>query len=328
MANTLYQLITSQDPKLRQWREDIFEKEFQEVGYWRMFLDKIDGTIDHQISDPAARWTVETFQSLYIACWVHFPVEKGTYMIELRGCSPEAQAAVQSAIKTQLYVRSLGSSHLSCQGSSASQGWAFLKGYHELLVQYETQTGPSLLLKCEGHTTGPGSVIPHLRSWMVKNFSGAGRTASAKLQAAAAGSLADVITPRAAENFSPAYQELLNMLGLSGRQTTIREVLMQLEKLLLPNRQGLSFNPYNTDQELGQRLNALVGDAKTFMVLKDLRKVTLPMMQDLEKIAARLMSHPAGTVSDQVFQEVRVTPKELDESLQYHQLDQYHARAA
>jgi hypothetical protein len=90
-------------------------------------------------------------------------------------------------------LQSRPSSHLSGKGASAHEGWHFLRGYEELLLQIEGEnTGsPYLMLKCEVHPLEPGfslSTILHGLSWAVKEITVAGMTASPELNQLSANS--------------------------------------------------------------------------------------------------------------------------------------------
>jgi hypothetical protein len=72
----------------------------------------------------AQQWQLPTFQALYVACWLHHPVEKGTYLIDLSGV-PVGQMAILNAAYQQ-HLSGRRSSHLSGAGRSAGAGWEFL----------------------------------------------------------------------------------------------------------------------------------------------------------------------------------------------------------
>lgn len=88
-----------------------------------------------KILNQETKWSVKDFQALYIACWMYKPVVKGSYMLKL---PEESEGNVRKAYKKKLDSR--WTSHLHgpvTKGANASKNWRFLKGYHELLVQYE-----------------------------------------------------------------------------------------------------------------------------------------------------------------------------------------------
>ena len=142
-------------PTAQKMVQSVFGPAFQTPHGWANFLDRHIPMRDVEIllRRSPGFWNRENFQALYAACWIFHPVEKGSYMIQL---GAQEYANVKGA-----YERLLGSgdlqarisSHLSKKGASAHEGWAFLQGYGELLVQIEgEQTGaPYLFLKCEGH---------------------------------------------------------------------------------------------------------------------------------------------------------------------------------
>jgi hypothetical protein len=212
----------------RKHLKGVFCEPFQTVAGWDKALAPIPGgDVEILLDRRGAWWTRECFQALYVACWIFHPVEKGSYMIQL---SPQRLANVREAYDRLLASGDLTariSSHLSKEGASAHKGWAFLKGYEELLVQIEGEgTGsPYLFLKCEGHAlTGFGlSTILHGASWVKKSLTGSGATANPALKRLA-GNTANV-EARAAENFSTSYKKVLKRLGLSGKMVTVGEML-------------------------------------------------------------------------------------------------------
>lgn len=80
---------------------------------------------------PSCGWTASDFHALYIACWIFYPVEKGTFMIPL---TAQQRKNVKSGYQN---LDPRWTSPLHKHGRSAAKGWKFLKGYGELLVQME-----------------------------------------------------------------------------------------------------------------------------------------------------------------------------------------------
>ncbi|SHE67128.1 hypothetical protein SAMN04487965_0399 [Microbulbifer donghaiensis] len=212
ISQFLYLLIESD------FSRRLFGPDFQSYGDFCTYFD----THFHQQHDIHSvwkskgqnrhAWSVADFQALYVACWIYKPMEKGTYF--LRMTSSEA-ASVRTGFE-KLPTRK--SSHLSKSGRSAHSGWKFLVGYEELLVQWqETNDRTYLMLKAEGHTTGIGSLYPHLKSWNHKRKTGAGLQANADLNRLAT-SIHTPIIARGAENFSNAYKAFLKDLGKKRRE--------------------------------------------------------------------------------------------------------------
>lgn len=168
------------------------------------------------------------FQALFVACWLYKPMEKGTYF--LRMTSTESQAVKKAFEK----LPTRKSSHLDGKGRSAHKGFAFLKGYEELLVQWVPTEGRSyVMLKCEGHTTGLGSLYPHLKSWNHKRKTGAGLVANPTLNDVAKKN--NPIIERGAENFSNEYKTFLKSLNeqsgakkMQKATTSVRDMLSVL----------------------------------------------------------------------------------------------------
>lgn len=191
----------------------IFSPQFQTAWQWKTyFRERFGHPIPSvtRILGQADGLRTEDFHALYIACWLHFPVAKGSYMIRL---SPAQRVQVKRGYE-RLGLRV--SSHFEGHGRSAARGWAFLTGYDELLVQMEgggkNAPGPVsyLFLKCEGHTVYH---VGHFTSWLYKIKHGTGKVASPQLEALAANHSFG-ITPRAAENFDNSYLRLLRDSGV------------------------------------------------------------------------------------------------------------------
>ena len=162
----------------------------------------------------------ERLQAIYIACWITFPIEKGTFMVSLQGGE---LAKVNSMVAT---LPGRGSSHLEgwALGGAYSAGgktFNFAEGYDELLVQVHRN---ELLLKMEGHQVG----LAHIKSYFHKAATGAGLTASDQLHAMATGGVYGV-TARAAENFGKSYEALVKAVGFgNSRMVTVPQLLTKL----------------------------------------------------------------------------------------------------
>jgi hypothetical protein len=168
MDDRLIDRIANSNPVL----ETVFEKGFQTPAGWRSYLDdNLPGGAFGTLTKLSTLSPAQAFQALYVACWIYRPVEKGSYMIPL--LSVHAPLVGQAMEK----LPSRWSSHLSeTNPHSAGAGYAFLKGYSELLVQLEVDPGtkaPYLFLKTEGH--GAMS-FAHVASFIAKTFGGEGLT--------------------------------------------------------------------------------------------------------------------------------------------------------
>ena len=301
---------------------EVFCDDFQSPAGWGRMLDNMPGrNVDTLMNRKGAWWTRECFQALYVACWIHHPVEKGSYMIQL---TPTHYANVKDAYVQLLQSGGLQariSSHLSKKGASAHEGWNFLKGYGELLVQIEGETtnAPYLFLKCEGHALESGlsfSTIMHGASWVVKEITGSGVTASEALKQWA--SFSATIEGRAAENFSNDYKKLLKQLSLSGSRITVDQVIEALHKKAGFNH-GIPDNLKRNTTMLGQ---AMLGPGGFIALFKRQRTVLKQKGVDFDdkiekelKGLAERMVDTSTPHSVQHFNEIRVTPADLDASL-------------
>jgi len=300
----------------------VFEDDFQVPAGWSGMLDNLPGgRVENLLNRKGAWWTRQCFQALYVACWIHHPVEKGSYMIQL---SPTHHQNVKDAY-TQLLrsgaLQSRISSHLSKTGASAHEGWSFLKGYGELLIQIEGEAtnAPALFLKCEGHALESGvslSTVKHLASWVKKSMTGSGQTASQALNQWA--TYSSVIEGRAAENFSKSYEKLLKQLGLSSRRTTVEEMMEALVRKAGFNR-GLPDQLKRNTTALGRAMLGSQGYIAVFKSLTaELKKKGVDFDEKAEKELTGLAERMVATATsheEQHYNEIRVTPAEVDLSL-------------
>jgi hypothetical protein len=300
---------------------DVFGPGFQTGRGWTDFLDRNIPMGDVQIllNRTPGFWTRESFQALYIACWVFHPVEKGSYMIQL---NPAQEANVNGAYQALLRsgeLQSRISSHLGKRGASAHEGWAFLQGYGELLVQMEgPPTGPKyLFLKCEGHPlSGAISSLKHGMSWVVKSVTGSGQTASPALNNLAKSST--TVEGRAAENFSKTFKKVHKKLGLSGKEVTVGEVVNGLwKKCGFPNPLP---SPVTLDTHtlgramLGPHGIIAVFEKQSATLKKAKIEFTAELKEELTELAHRMVD-AAITHPQQHYHEIRVTPAELTQAL-------------
>lgn len=317
MQGQIAQLVSSTAEADRDVVKAVFGEEFQTMGQWRQFLrGRLNDTVSAMLQAPGPRWSVQSFHALYIACWIHHPVEKGTFMLNLASLNPGRQKTVRDAYDKHCTSRK--SSHLSGSGRSASKGWKFLNGYEELLVQYELTIGvPYLLLKAEGHTTGVSGIIPHLQSWNHKRKHGVGLEASPFLNALA--STNPLLEARAAENYDKAYEKLLEkVLKLKGRMTTVREVVPVLFQKSGYSNRATGHYAGLTNRQLGAELTRYC-DATTMVGAGGVRyraggAITGDMIQSLRDIAKSL-NDDGDTQTERVYREIRLTPVDADHSL-------------
>jgi hypothetical protein len=309
----------------------LFEPPFHLASGW---IDLFEGRLSGGATGVLGRMTrevgaAEPFQSLFIACWMHHPVEKGSYMI------PIPRHLVEGVRSSANGLSGRWSSHLS--GSlqrSAGANYRFLKGYSELLVQIETDRVtqvPYLFLKTEGH--GAFS-LAHLSSFVTKVRTGAGNTQSEALNRLASHPEWG-ITPRAAENFSKGYEGLLGNVGLKGKVIDAAQAIPAIcEKLA---RKVALENASVWNQWLAKQAADPGATPTNVGLAKLITSVLLPTLErhkgvegkhlsalraardDLARIARALEDDVEGvpdTYVPRFFGEVRVTADTLDRTLQ------------
>jgi hypothetical protein len=309
-------------PLAQRHLREVFCDDFQTPPGWSRMLDNMPGrSVDGLLKRRGAWWTRECFQALYVACWIHHPVEKGSYMLQL---APEQYAVVKDAYLQCLKSGALQariSSHLSKKGASAHEGWNFLKGYGELLVQVEGEanSAPYLFLKCEGHALESGlslSTILHGASWVMKEVTGSGATASEALKKWA--SFSPTVEGRAAENFSNDYKKLLKQLGLSGTKISVDQVVEALHRKA-GFTHGIPDRLKRNTSELGQAMLGPQGYIALFRRQKLVLKKNGVDFDDkaegeLKGLATR-MNATTTPHQTQHYNEVRMTSTDLDASL-------------
>lgn len=289
----------------------IFEAEFQTYDKFCKYLSKYFGA-GNSVSvhtllkhTPPKTFKADYFQALYVACWLYKPMEKGTYFLRMTHSEAEN---VKKAFE-QLPTRK--SSHLDGKGRSAHKGFAFLKGYEELLVQWVlTNERTYLLLKCEGHTTGIGGIVPHMQSWNHKRKHGVGLMSNPQLNALATQANSHIIE-RGAENFSKDYEAFLNQVGklrgikkLDKATTSVRDMLVALNADDKWKRA--------TNLEVQTELNTLVnGPDKIFGVT-----LTQGTKEQFKRFAQLIGWENRPTkVYDRYFEEVHVNPDQLSNAI-------------
>jgi hypothetical protein len=132
MNGEIDNLIVSKVPTDVAQVQSVFGPNFRNIGAWRSFLrSTLNDNVTSQLSAPEMRWNEKSFQASFVACWMHHPVEKGSFMIDLSAVPPPQRSTIESAMKKHCSGRK--SSHLSGSGRSATNDWEFLNGYKELL---------------------------------------------------------------------------------------------------------------------------------------------------------------------------------------------------
>jgi hypothetical protein len=321
MNGQIADFIRSQDNMDVDLKRQVFSARFQDIGDWRTFLrTHLNSDVSSRLKAPTSTWRVESFHALFIACWIHHPTEKGSYMIDLASLSNGQRAEVNTAFESICTSRK--SSHLGGSGRSASKGWDFLRGYKELLVQNDSIKGrPYLFLKTEGHTTGISGVVPHLKSYLHKRKTGEGLQSSPFL-AQMAVNAPGLIEPRAAENYSKGYEALLKKLKLKGRTLTTRDMAEALFKATgyRPNGNAdvSTFVMVSSNQQLGNAISAYC-DAATLVGARGVEyrangMINGDMIRDLREVARSLVDDGA-THRDRVHREIIATPAEIDASV-------------
>lgn len=229
LANALYHKKFV-DGEFTQSTEAIFGENFRSHTQWQTFLSHNFGASASKIDtciDKSKGWFTpeQFFQTLFVACWIYQPLEKGSYMIDF---SYEQMDKICDKYFSKLKERK--SSHLEGNNArSAGQGFNFLEGYHELLVQIPDTSSRSFMLKAEGHGA---LTVKHALGYFKKLRTGAGETANPSLSNLARHHQRFGIADRKAENYSKTYKSLIRYLELStSRETvTFQEVLVAILK--------------------------------------------------------------------------------------------------
>jgi hypothetical protein len=157
----------------------VFGGDFRNHTQWLTFICHNFGSkecdIDTCISKSANWFTPEEFfQALFVACWIYQPLEKGSYIIDF---TDQQIKAINDKYFSKLKQRK--SSHLEGSNArSAGQGFSFLKGYEELLIQIPETSPSSLMLKAEGHSA---MTVAHALGYFKKKKTGTGETANPNL---------------------------------------------------------------------------------------------------------------------------------------------------
>ena len=324
--------------------QSIFASDFKTPSDWQRFI-RNHFKLPPKIKNLCPLWQSPTpmnnqlaFQALFIASWVVFPFEKGSFMLRLD------QDVFELAKASLAHLDKRISSHLSKKGWSAALGFNFLIGYQELLIQVEDDL---LFLKPEGHPLkGFKNTLIHFYSWGVKSVTGAGITANPSLQILAKNG--GIITPRAAENYSKAYQSLLAYMKLTGTLITIRAVAEALlgtsyqKALKYQNKRPtiranwlkrfLKINPYFhtlrnypnhstlgthlTNATLINTLQNIIGFAKDELPqISQFKQLVLAAEEDIKQICKSLKKDTEYTGGLRYFEEVRLSQQDIDEGL-------------
>lgn len=285
---------------------NIFTQNFRIKANTVQFVNaRIQGTFANQMTNPYAQWNIHTFHALFVASWIYHPTEKGTYFISC----PNNKQAVANACEAHLKKRI--SSHLSGKAYSAAQGWGFLNGYNELLVQVEGNIGnPTLMLKAEGHTMG----LAHLKSQLVKSKTGAGLTVSEKFHAVAQAS--QNMESRAAENFDKEFNNLLKILyprrlGYTRRNLKTVDIVRELFQ---QTGHFAQIPPNPTNQQLADAIDVFRMSGR---LLKG-KNFSQGLLNELYSLSASLKApiRRNEAASANVFKEVHINSAQLANSFQ------------
>lgn len=340
MNGSIAELMASKIDDDRKACKEIFGPGFQTGNQVIYFLEKnlIGKTVSNHLKSEPKSWTVESFQALYIACWIHHPLEKGTFMIPLENKYELNVYRTDTRDKVPTRI----SSHLSGKGQSAHRNWNFLNGYRELLIQFEdlsiNKDSPHMMLKAEGHTTNLSQIPKHTLSYIAKIFSGAGRMASPALHNYAEKNYW-MVELRAAENYAKGYESILKQLGLRRNMITVREFM----KALFIKANWYPYcrwddNKYKNEsnQKLGHALRLYIASYRTTMlstikpnntISQNVRSISPPYLMavhdfkisnkslfELEKLADSMIKD-AEITTNRSYREVIASPQEIDKSV-------------
>lgn len=320
------------NPQARKEVDSVFCERFRKAQGWLDYLEESipGGSVERMLDgpDPLSR---QQLQALFVACWIYHPTEKGAYMVKLspaqgskvRGSNTDStQPAPAANAPSDLQTRR--SSHLSVAGAgptgySAHKGWSFLMGYSELLVQNEGDPQkPYLFLKCEGAPmSGLANTVEHGVDWAYKSFTGHGKCYSPALHNLAKDH-PGLIDLRAAENFSKAFERLIQQLGLKGGTlVTVSQVVNAIYHLC--HGQPLAEQILSDTRALAARMLGPRGLLVDFKLNKELlRRKGVTYDEKAEKelnMLADYMSKCPESHPNQHYREVRVSPHHLTDSL-------------
>jgi hypothetical protein len=157
----------------------------------------------------------------------------------------------------------------------------------------------------------------HGLSWAVKEVTGAGMTASPELNQLSKSS--SNVEQRAAENFSKSYKKLLKSLKLKGKNVTIIDVVEQLHQKA-GFRHGIPASVKANTHGLGRAMLGPSGYIALFkrqsaVLKKNGVKFNSAIEKELVDVANRMVA-TAVAHPQQHFNEVRVSPTELNSSIQ------------
>lgn len=353
----MYEGLTNLAGAIKNGRADVqivFAQGFKTKQDWLYFIQSRFGsppTLENLVPLWEAKDTQSrrrAFQALFIACWVVFPFEKGSFLISLTPNIFEKAKAGLGDLDERI------SSHLSKKGYSAHQGFNFLNGYKELLIQIEEDD--RLFLKAEGHPmSGLKDTIAHGTSWVVKSVTGSGKTANPDLHNLAKVDVdARIITPRAAENYSNHYKQLLKKMNLKGTLITMHRALEAMlnisyekaKKYETPQKPLISvwirrFVPINArfrniqfrraamttivdtsihNEDLIELLQQMILFAERDLPDKcEFRKILLAAKEDLKSMMDYLEKDSDKLGGKRFFEEVRLTQESIENGLKVFQ---------
>jgi hypothetical protein len=330
MLRTLAEAIRDDEPEVMR----VFCRRFASSAGWRRFMlseygepPGLEAILDQETGWDDKLTCLRRFQAMFIACWVCHPLEKGTFMLSLDGARSNVERGYRS-------LDARWSSHLSKQARSAGDGFEFLKGYKELLVQIE---GDFLFLKAEGHrASGAGAIssVKHVGGWVRKSLTGSGNTASRELNDLVETRPHLGIQKRNAENYGKKYEALLKKhLKLRGPRISIRlaldEIILQcltsfdeaagFVGLLVDN--GFDRNLVSTHglthSDMGRLLRNVVIPFSSQSPRAGFRKLIEDAEHELDGLIQCLLNdlELLDTRTPRYFQEVRTSPATVDSAL-------------
>lgn len=289
------------------YSKQIFGPNFQNYGDFCSYFEKHYGTTYdiHRVLMTKRKWSAEDFHALFIACWIYKPMEKGTYFFRMTSAEAHKVKVGFETLPTRK------SSHLSGKGRSAHAGWAFLKGYAELLVQWHnTGSRTYLMLKAEGHTTSLSSIVPHMKSWNHKRKHGEGLRASDALHATT-GPGSPIIS-RGAENFSTDYKTFLKELGDKSGNPKLKKATTSVRDMLnaLTGKSDWSRQP---NKKVRQQLEALStwpqGNYNEI-------KLNTAVKEQFKRFATLFeLDNRPDAIYQRFFEEVHVNPNQLSNAV-------------
>lgn len=309
----------------------LFHRRFRNPTQWRDYLNarfNRNGSlsIDNILNNTLPLWGEIGFQALYIACWIHQPVEKGSFMIRLN----DKQYSIANNMAQMLGKRS--SSHLRGQSYSAcKKNFDFIKGYDELLVIIPEISQKCIFLKMEGEQSHR---ILHAIGWIKKSIFDSGLTNNKYLNKMAGDSSSLGIKARQAENYNSGYEDLLKALGYTRKTVNFNEMYQTLrwcedlkQFCCFAGSKKEYFNQVFKFAEIKCKesfvfRHSSVNFLNVGKIFKPLLNAKKDIMIMLEDFNVRSSEHNFNNdiainaiTEEQIFHEIWLNPQEIDDSL-------------